>query len=262
MERLAGRVAIISGGLGDIGRAIGREIARSGADIALGDVLEDVRASGLLRELRQMGRRARYDRADVADAEAVSAWIRAVEADLGAPDLIIPNAAVVTLAGIRDITPEQWAREIQVNLNGAFHLAQAGALRLLACGRPGRIVFLGSWAAHAPHAHIPAYCAAKAGLRMLCKCMALDLAPRGILVNEVAPGYVDAGLSAQVFREQPERRAQAEKAVPVRKLITPEEVAAQVAHLCDPDNCHMTGSVLLMDGGLSLVSPGGEAPPD
>lgn len=255
--RLTGQAAIISGGLGDIGQAIARELAYCGADIALGDVREAAGAQSLRDEIEGMGRRARYDRVDVADAEAVRQWVAAVEADLGAPTLIIPNAAIVTLADIRAVTPEQWRQELRVNLDGAFHLAQAGALRLLHHGLPGRIVFLGSWAAHAPHAHIPAYCAAKAGLRMLCKCMALDLAPRGILVNEIAPGYVDAGLSAQVFREEPERREAAMQQVPVKRLIEPEEVAWQVAHLCDPANRHQTGSVVLMDGGLSLVTPGG-----
>ena len=258
MNTLTGKVAILSGGLGDIGRAIARELAQRGAEMALGDIVEEAQAEPFLAELRQRGRRARYDRVDVADAESVTAWVAAVEADLGVPDIILPNAAIVTLADMRTVTPAQWSRELQVNLNGAFHLAQAGALRLLHHQRPGAIVFTGSWAAHAPHTHIPAYCAAKAGLRMLCKCMALDLAPNGILVNEVAPGYVNAGLSRQVFLEQPERRREADRRVPVRRLIESEEVAAQVAHLCDPANRHITGSVLLMDGGLSLVTPGSQ----
>jgi NAD(P)-dependent dehydrogenase (short-subunit alcohol dehydrogenase family) len=82
--------------------------------------------------------------------------------------------------------------------------------------------------------------------------MALELGPHGILVNEVAPGYVDAGLSGRFFNEQPGSRENAERRVPIHKLIVPQDVALQVAHLCDPENKHMTGSVLLMDGGLSL----------
>jgi NAD(P)-dependent dehydrogenase (short-subunit alcohol dehydrogenase family) len=85
--------------------------------------------------------------------------------------------------------------------------------------------------------------------------MALELAQHGILVNEIAPGYVDAGLSAGVWKTKPEARTNAESRVPIRKLIDAADVALQVAHLCDPANCHMTGSTLLMDGGLSLVTP-------
>ena len=121
--------------------------------------------------------------------------------------------------------------------------------------KPGRVVFIGSWAAHAPHPAIPTYCAAKAGLRMLCKTMALQLAPHQILVNEVAPGYVDAGLTAQLWARNPGSRERAAGRVPTGQLIDPREVALQVAHLCDPANRHTTGSVLLMDGGLSLATP-------
>jgi NAD(P)-dependent dehydrogenase (short-subunit alcohol dehydrogenase family) len=254
-KSLANHVAVISGGLGDIGRAIALELARRGADVALGDIRPAGDAEPILRQLRELNVRARYDRVDVSRADEVKAWIAAVEQELGVATLIIPNAAIVTLASARDLLPEQWSRELEVNLTGAFHMAQAGAARLLHHQRPGRIVFTGSWAAHAPHPTITAYCVAKAGLRMLCKCMALDLAPQGILVNEVAPGYVDAGLSASVWKTKPEGRAKAAERVPIGQLIDAGDVAAQVAHLCEPDNRHMTGSVLLMDGGLSLVTP-------
>ncbi|WP_428937013.1 SDR family NAD(P)-dependent oxidoreductase [Fontivita pretiosa] len=256
LERpLAGNVAIISGGIGDIGRATAMELARRGADVAMGDVRPTEQAQPLLQELRQLGARARYDRVDVADAPAVRQWVRSVEAQLGVPTLVIANAAIVTVASVRDITPEQWSTELRINLDGAFHLAQAAAVRMLEQHRQGRIVFVGSWAAHAPHPTIPAYCAAKAAMRMLCKCMALELAPHGILVNEVAPGYVDAGLSGRMFEQNPALRQSAIAHVPIRRLITPQDVARQIAYLCDPLNNQMTGSVLLMDGGLSLVGP-------
>ena len=252
---LSNQVAIVSGGLGDIGRAIAIELARRGAAIGIGDIFDDSAARGLAEQLGQLGVRHRYDSVDVAVASDVKDWIATVERELGVPSLIIPNAATVTLAGVRDVTPDQWSKELRVNLDGAFHMAQAAALRLLEHKRPGRIVFIGSWAAHAPHNGIPAYCVAKAGLRMLCKCMAVDLAPHGILVNEVAPGYVDAGLSADLWAKNPGSREMAAARVPTGILIDAAEVAKQVAHLCEPENRHMTGSVLLMDGGLSLVTP-------
>jgi len=252
---LKDQVAIISGALGDIGRAIALELAARGADVALGDIREPGDAESLIKSLHDRGVRARYDRTDVADSTQVANWFAEVANDLGVATLIVPNAARVTLAGIRDVTPDQWSREIQVNLNGAFFMAQAGAARLIEAKKAGRIVFIGSWAAHAPHPHIPAYCVAKAGMRMLCKCMALELAPHNILVNEVAPGYVDAGLSAQVWAKNPGAKERAATRVPTGQLIDAREVAVQVAHLCDAENRHMTGSTILMDGGLSLVTP-------
>jgi len=258
MDRtLHGQVAIISGGLGDIGRAIALELARRGADVAVGDVREEREAAGLLRKIRALRRKARYDRADVSDAEAVERWVRDVEQDLGLPTLIVPNAAIVHAVTLADLKPQQWRRELAVNLDGAFHLAQAATHRLRRHKREGRVVFVGSWAGHVPHTHIPAYCVSKAGLRMLCRCMAAELAPHGILVNEVAPGYVDAGLSGRFYREDPKLRRRSQKSVPVGKLIRAEEVAVQVAWLCAPDNVHLAGMTLVMDGGLSLFGPGG-----
>ena len=115
-------------------------------------------------------------------------------------------------------------------------------------------MFVGSWAAHAPHPHIGAYSAAKAGLRALCQTFALDHAADGILVNEVAPGIVDAGLSRQLFQRDPglERRTRA--AIPSGSVIRPEDVARDIAFLASPENLHTTGSVLISDGGLSLAS--------
>jgi glucose 1-dehydrogenase len=245
---------IISGGLGDIGRAIALEFGTHGAAVAIGDIRLAEEAQDFLCELTAKKIRTHYTQVDVSDAEQVRNWIAEAENKLGAIDFVIPNAATATTANIRDITPEQWSRELRVNLDGAFHLAQMATARMLEQGRSGRVVFVGSWAGHAPHAEIPAYCVSKAGLRMLCKCMALELAPHGILVNEIAPGYVDAGLSRRICEQDPLRRKQALKKVPVRKFIKAQEVAEQIVHLCHPQNQNITGSTLLMDGGLSLLS--------
>ena len=118
---------------------------------------------------------------------------------------------------------------------------------------PGRIVFVGSWAGHAPHVELAAYSTAKAGLRMLTQCLALELADKGILVNEVAPGYVNAGLSGQFFKKDPDCAARSRAAVPVGELIEADEVAAAIAYLCSPAHRNLTGSTLLLDGGLSLL---------
>ena len=252
MESLSGHSAIISGALGDIGRAIALELARCGAAVALGDIVEQRRAAPLLNELKRIGIGARYDRVDVSDAKAVQRWIDVASRELGALDIVIPNAAIVTPKNARVVTPREFTRELRINLDGAFFLAQAGALALVRKKKPGRIVYVGSWAGHAPHANIPAYCAAKAGLRMACQCLALEFAPDGILVNEIAPGYVDAGLTGQFFKRDPKLREQLRLKVPVRKLIGAEEVARCAVSLCSFNSQHVTGSVLLMDGGLSL----------
>ena len=255
MEKLAGQTALISGGLGDIGQAIARALAAGGADIALCGLQPEHEADAFLAELHQLGRRASYDLVDISDAAATAGWVQHVEKTMGVPSLIIPNAAQVTMADCRHITPQQWDRELRVNLDGAFYLARSAALVLVEQHKPGRIVFIGSWTAHRAHPHIPAYAVSKAALRMLCQCMALEFAPYGILVNEVAPGYVDAGLSGRLLRENPHLKEKLRQLVPVKQLVEPHEVARSVAFLCDPENCQMTGSVIVQDGGVSLLPP-------
>ncbi len=249
-----GRTAIISGGLGDIGRSIATALARGGANISLGDLQPEERAAGFINELRSFGIRALYTELDVSDAARVKNWVESCERELGVPDIVIANAATVTLATIHEITPEQWDRELQVNLYGPFFLTKYASEKMVAAKVTGHIALIGSWAAHVVHAHIPAYSVSKAGLRMLGKCLALELAPHGILVNEIAPGYVEAGLTAQIWKTNPSLKQQSEGKVPLKRLISADEVAAQVVHLCDRSNRHMTGSTLLMDGGLSMLS--------
>ncbi len=252
-ELFKNQTAIISGGLGDIGRAIALAFVEQGAAVALGDVRPAKEAKKFLRELMQKNARIHYQQVDVADARQVQRWVAKVEKELGVPSLIVPSAAIVTVGHSSAITPKQWTRELRVNLDGAFFLAQAAANRLLHHAKPGRIVFIGSWAGQKPHCKMPAYSVSKAGLRMLCQCMALELALHKILVNELAPGYVDAGLSKTVWAKNAGLYQRSRKKVPLQKLIHPDEVAAQVIHLCHPKNQHMTGSTLLMDGGLSLL---------
>ena len=195
-----------------------------------------------------------YQAVDVSDEHSVAAWFEAVQTHFGQPaSLIVVNAGIVRPGGALEASLQDWNDTLAVNLTGAWLTARAGAQRLIAAGQPGRIVFVGSWAGHAPHVNIAAYCAAKAGLRMLVQCLALELADREILVNEVAPGYVDAGLSAQFFRRDPQLAERSRAAVPVGKLIDAAEVAEAVVYLCAPGHRNLTGSTLVLDGGLSLL---------
>ncbi|MCE6991069.1 SDR family NAD(P)-dependent oxidoreductase [Dyadobacter sp. CY323] len=255
MEKLfEGKTVILSGGIGDIGRSVATEFARQGASIGIGDILPESDAAAFLEEMKSFGVSCQYNRVDVTDPAAVNDWVLDVESRLGVASLIIANAATVTIGGIHAITPEQWAKELRVNLDGAFYLTQAATARLLHHHHPGRVVFVGSWAAGSVHVHIPAYSVSKAGLRMLCQCMALELAPHQILVNEVAPGYVEAGLSAGIWHNNPGLKEVSREKVPIKKIISPQAVAWQIVQLCHPQNEHATGSTVLMDGGLSLLT--------
>ncbi len=238
-------LAAISGGLGDIGKAIGRALSGAGAEIAIADLVpqDEAQSDGHF-----------YGQVDVTDPEAVEQWFVQVTNRFGrAPNIIVPNAATATFKLHLEISPGEWKREIDVNLNGAYYFADSGTRRLAQTNRPGRVVFMGSWAAHAPHRRLPAYSAAKAGLRMLTQTLALELASRGILVNEVSPGYVNAGLSGRAFAADPALKLEAKNKVPTRILNTADDVALQVLYLCSPASVHITGTTIVQDGGLSLL---------
>lgn len=246
-DELEPALAAVSGGAGDIGQAIVKVLKDAGAQVATLDLVDQPES-----------RSDFHGRADITDAPAVEAWFEEVTAHFGAvPNILIPNAAIATPAPHLRVSPEEWKRELDINLNGAFYFAEAGARALVAAGKAGRIVFMGSWAGHAPHATIPAYCAAKAGLRMLMKTLAGALAEHRILVNEIAPGFVNAGLSGRHFEKKPGSLEKARSRVPIGEVLTAEDVARQVLYLCSSLTTQMTGTTLLLDGGLSLMNATG-----
>lgn len=243
---------IISGGVGDIGFAAAEKFASLGADIALGDIRSEYECQELLHKITNYGVRCHYTTVDISDATQTRKWIQNVTEELSAPSIIIANAAITRLAGFQETSTDQWVHDININVNGAFFLTKYATQQLLELGLTGRVVFVGSWAATHVHSHMPSYSVSKAAVSMLNKCLALELAPYGILVNEIAPGYVDAGLSGRIWDENPGRREKAAERVPTKQVISAAEVAEKIVFLCDPNNKHMVGSTLLMDGGLSL----------
>jgi glucose 1-dehydrogenase len=247
------KVVLISGGLGDIGQAVALEFGKQGARIAISDIVDPKSAIQKLALIHESGLTYRYHQVNVTDGDAVDAWLEDVVNEWGQVDIAIVNAATVTLKSLHEISHVEWEQEIQVNLNGSFFMANAACKSFIEKGVAGNIVFMGSWAAHAIHPNIPAYSVSKAALRMLCRTMALTYAEKGIRVNEIAPGYVNAGLSKEVWKKDPPLAAEARARIPLGELIHIDEVAKQVSWICLPNNRHMTGSTVLMDGGLSLV---------
>ena len=247
------KIAFISGGLGDIGQAIAIKFAEQGAHISIADIKDQKESLALETKIKKLGRKFLYMNFDLAQAKNVSAWHETTKNKIGTPDLIIYSSAIINVVkSFIEVTDEQWENEVAVNLNTAFYMSKTCSQSLLQEKKSGRIVFIGSWAGHVVHSHIPSYSVSKAGLRMLCQCIAKELAPHNIIVNEIAPGYVDAGLSGRFFEKDPIGKESSQQKVPNRLLITSEEVADNVLFLCDPSNKHMVGSTLLMDGGLSL----------
>jgi NAD(P)-dependent dehydrogenase (short-subunit alcohol dehydrogenase family) len=247
VERLDGRGIAITGGAGDIGAAMGAELHRLGGTVTLIDRKTPAEAEPWLARAREHGDVA-YVQADVRDREAIDAALAAIDP----LDVAIGNAAVGHGIPFLEITQQQWQDHLDVNLTGCFNLGQAAARLMVAREHPGRIIFTGSWVQEVPWPEIAAYSATKAGVRMLARSMARELAPHRILVNVIAPGIVNAGLARHQLETEPQYARRVRHVIPLGELQSTAQVARATAFLCSDAADYMTGSVLLVDGGCSL----------
>jgi NAD(P)-dependent dehydrogenase (short-subunit alcohol dehydrogenase family) len=253
-RELAERVFLVTGAGGDIGRALVAGLCARGARVAAGDVLDQVDGEALFHEAAP---EVAYFQADVRRPADVDGLLAAVIERYGRIDGLVAAAGVAHWATALEQTYEQWRHVLDVNLEGAYLAAQAVGRELVRTGRRGAIAFVGSWIGSAAARGLLPYCVSKAGLDMLAQCLALELAPHGIRVNVVAPGVVDAGVSAQIFREIPARRQAMEAVIPLGCLGRPEQVADAVAYLLSDAAEYVTGTTLVVDGGIRLAHAGG-----
>lgn len=255
MQEFKDKIVVISGALGDIGLAIATAYLKAKAMVVLSDVVPLHKAQDKLSALKDYNGDFEYKCLDVADYKEVEVFIKEVVEKYGRIDHCISNAARVTIKDFKTLSPEEWSLEMRVNVDGAFYFANFAAKSMVQQQVKGSILFLGSWAAHAVHQNLPAYSVSKSAVRMINQTMALEYAPSGIRVNEIAPGYVNAGLSKTVWNELPEQKSISQTKVPLGKIMEADEVAAQVLWLNSSQCQHVTGSTFLMDGGLSLLRP-------
>ena len=173
-----------------IGRGIAECLAEEGCDVAVNDVAAEDEAAELVDALRGLGRRALFVQADVSDRTAVDAMVERVEAELGPLDIVCSNAGLADWRPLLDVTEETFDRLVSVNLGGAFNLCQSASRAMLARGAGGSIVVTSSVHVQMPFAEMSVYGATKAGLKGLVETMAIELAPHGITVNHIGPGWV------------------------------------------------------------------------
>lgn len=250
------KVGFISGGLGDIGRAIAVAFGRQGMRVAMCDEMDETQAQPQLDELKLQGcTNLFYKKGSVTSAEDIQKIFSDIEDHWETPQVVVANAGIVVAGSLtNDLEKEKVEKQMDVNFWGSYHVAVQAAKNLKAKALPGRIVFIGSWAAERPNARISAYCISKAATRMLCKTMALELAADNILVNEVAPGIVDGGLSKKNQQKDPALLKTHLNAIPAHQLVSVQEVADTVVMLAGFTNMNITGTTILVDGGISLTS--------
>lgn len=242
---LEGQVAIVTGAGRGIGQAIALRFAREGADIACLDVDQET-ASRTAEAIRELGRTAVVEVADVSDPERVAEAVAGVVRDLGRLDILVNNAGIEKRAPFLEITPEDWQRQLEVNLSGTFYCTQTAA-REMAVRSYGRIVNLSSVAGLIGPIDLAAYGTAKAGIVGLTRAAALDLADHGITVNAIAPGPIETELmlgawTAEALRERPQHGA-------IARFGTVEEIAHTALFLASPGSGFITGVTISVDGG-------------
>ena len=250
MSRFRGRTAVITGAGSGLGRATALRLATEGAAVACLDVAREA-AEKTAAEITAAGATARAYAVDVADPAAVRAAVSAAVHDLGRPSVLVNCAGIGKFANSHEMPFDEWSRIIAVNLTGTFLMSQAVLPHLLDGG--GNIVNVASNAGLMGQPYSAAYCASKGGVVQLTRALADEYLHRGVRVNAVAPGGIATPLQ-NAFRQLPDG---ADPKL-IAKLRTPlgnsqpEEIAALIAFVASDDGRFMTGSIVSIDGGLTI----------
>jgi NAD(P)-dependent dehydrogenase (short-subunit alcohol dehydrogenase family) len=252
--RLAGKVAIVTGAAGGIGKGIVLRLAEEGADVALVD-LDREAAQQTARQVEELGRRSLVLGTNVAAPGPVAEMISGVLEWGGSIDILVNNAGVEIIRPVFEISEADWDKTIDVNLKGAWLCSQAAARVMAGAGRGGRIVNIGSIMSEMPAPGEPHYAASKGGVLMLTKALALDLAPYEITVNAIGPGVIKNGLSSKGCLADPVSAERMRAGIPLRRFGSPRDVGNAVVFLASEEAGYVTGVILYVDGGVILASP-------
>ncbi|MFO7309433.1 MAG: 2-dehydro-3-deoxy-D-gluconate 5-dehydrogenase KduD [Pseudomonadota bacterium] len=242
---LSGKVALVTGARTGLGKALAEALASAGADIVGLGSRPMPETAGAVTAL---GRRFREIVCDLEKPHDFSALVADIVAQAHGIDILVNNAGIIRRQDMLDYTEEDWDAVMTVNLKSLFLLSQAVARHMVATGRQGRIINIASLLSFQGGIRVPAYTAAKHGVAGLTKLMANELAPRGITVNAIAPGYMETDNTA-ALRADPERTRQLMERIPAGRWGAPQDLATAVLFFAAPASGYVTGTVLPVDGG-------------
>jgi NAD(P)-dependent dehydrogenase (short-subunit alcohol dehydrogenase family) len=253
--RLGNKVSVVTGAGSGIGRAIAKAFASEGANVVVADI-NAASASETVNLIQAQGGTAMPALTDVADPESVRRLVGTTIGKFHAIDILMNNAAIQVNKKIEDTTPEEWSRQMAVNVGGVF-LCSKYFLPHLRSTR-GCIVNMSSVNGTFVEPMCAGYCATKAAILGFTKALAIDHGWEGIRINAICPGYIDAGLAEGYFQIQPDpaaARLQAGKLHALGRIGRPEEVARLAVFLASDEASFMTGAAISIDGGLSAGLP-------
>ena len=249
----ARRIALVTGAESGIGAACAIALAKDGIDIGVIFYKDQALAAETVLAVRATGAKAVAIQCDVSDEQQVEAAFDALEKAIGAPSIVV-NSAGINQSGVNvvDMSMAQWKRMFGADLDGAFLTSRRLARDLAKVpGTPGRIINISSIHGNAVRAGAADYCAAKGALNNLTAAMSLEVAAAGITVNAVAPGMILTPMNEHAI-DDAEFRAGLEHSIPAQRAGRPQEVADLVSYLASDKGAYITGTVLTIDGGLSL----------
>lgn len=251
MFRVDGKTALVTGGAGGIGLACAKALASAGADLILADIdggRLDAAAEEIRRENGPSGGRFLTAVCDVADMRSVETLMGQAR-EFGGVDILIHSAAVTNRKQLLDMTEEEWNHILTVNLNGAYHMGKQVGEFMTRQGRGGKMTFIVSTGAYRAGVNFGAYSASKAGVVMMMKTLALELAPWGINVNAIAPTATETRFTEDYYRENPQAKERTRANHPLGRLGRAEDYMGTALYLSSGASDFVTGALLVVDGG-------------
>jgi len=242
---LKGKAAIVTGSTLGIGREIALTLAENGADIVVNSFVEDG-ADSVVQEIRALGVRAFFVKADVSDASQAQAMVDKTVEEFGKVDILINNAGITRDSLIPVMADEDFDKVMRVNLYGTFNMTRAAYVPMMK-QRSGVIINISSVIGIFGNSGQANYAASKAGIIGLTLSAARELGVRGVRVNAIAPGYIQSDMTKVLSDEQ---RSKIAVRIALNRLGTPEDVANTVAFLCSDEASYITGQVIRVDGGM------------
>lgn len=245
---LAGKVAIVTGGKQGIGKAIALAFAEAGADVVVcGRVIEDGELKAVADEIQRLGRRSLAIQANITRKDEVDNLVQRVMDEFGGIDILVNNAAMNIMAPLLELREDGWDKIINTDLKGYYLCSQAVG-RTMVDRKRGNIINMASRSAMKARERMGAYCIAKAGVIMLTRVLARELANYNIRVNAIAPSTVKTKFS-EILWSNPDRLSQLEKSIPLGYVAEPGDIIGTALFLASDASSYITGQTIIVDGG-------------